>query len=271
MFRIGEFARFTRVSVKMLRHYDEIGLLPPAHVDPATGYRFYDVDQLPRLNRIVLLRDLGFGLDAIGAMLRDGDPADDSALDEVYEQRERELAEALTGTRTRLDGVRARRAMLRDGGPAADVVVRPVPAQLVATLSGRPGNDVEPLFNRLEEYVRGHGGRAARPPCCLLGDDAVTVAVPLSWRVPPRGRIAVGSLPAVERMACTVHSGGYGGLAYRLQQMLRWLAATGHRPGGPIREVYLRFGAEPDLALPEAYLARPGTEYVTELQVPLTA
>src|SRR5262245_4188558 len=69
MFRIGEFARFTRVSVKMLRHYDEVGLFQPAQVDPDTGYRYYTVDQLPRLNRIILLRDLGFGLDQIADVL----------------------------------------------------------------------------------------------------------------------------------------------------------------------------------------------------------
>jgi DNA-binding transcriptional MerR regulator len=69
MFRIGEFARFTRVSVKMLRHYDEIGLLPPARVDAATGYRYYRAAQLTRLNRILLLRELGFGLDEIARLV----------------------------------------------------------------------------------------------------------------------------------------------------------------------------------------------------------
>jgi DNA-binding transcriptional MerR regulator len=59
MFAIGEFARHGRVSVRMLRHYDEIGLLEPVRVDPATGYRSYDASQLSRLNRIVVLKDLG--------------------------------------------------------------------------------------------------------------------------------------------------------------------------------------------------------------------
>ena len=63
MFRIGEFSRFSRVSVKMLRHYDELGLLTPAHVDPQSNYRYYSADQLPRLHRIVALKDLGFRLE----------------------------------------------------------------------------------------------------------------------------------------------------------------------------------------------------------------
>ena len=69
MFSIGEFAKHGRVSVRMLRHYDAIGLLPPARVDPFTGYRSYQADQLSRLNRIVALRDLGFGLDQIAELV----------------------------------------------------------------------------------------------------------------------------------------------------------------------------------------------------------
>jgi DNA-binding transcriptional MerR regulator len=52
MFSIGEFARHGRVSVRMLRHYDAIGLLEPVRIDPATGYRFYAASQLSRLNRV---------------------------------------------------------------------------------------------------------------------------------------------------------------------------------------------------------------------------
>jgi hypothetical protein len=62
MFSIGEFARHGRVSVRMLRHYDAIGLLRPASVDAATGYRFYQARQLAELNRIIALKDLGFTL-----------------------------------------------------------------------------------------------------------------------------------------------------------------------------------------------------------------
>jgi MerR family regulatory protein len=59
-FSIGEFARHGRVSVRMLRHYDAIGLLRPACVDPVTGYRSYEVSQLAELNRLIALKDLGF-------------------------------------------------------------------------------------------------------------------------------------------------------------------------------------------------------------------
>jgi DNA-binding transcriptional MerR regulator len=62
MFSIGEFARHGRVSVRMLRHYDAIGLLRPASVDAVSGYRFYQARQLAELNRVIALKDLGFTL-----------------------------------------------------------------------------------------------------------------------------------------------------------------------------------------------------------------
>ena len=67
MLKIGEFSKLSRVSVRMLRHYDEIGLLPPASIDSATGYRYYSEDQLPVAGRITALRDMGFGLGEIQA------------------------------------------------------------------------------------------------------------------------------------------------------------------------------------------------------------
>jgi DNA-binding transcriptional MerR regulator len=69
MFKIGEFSRLSRVSVRMLRHYDQLGLLTPSQTDPFTGYRYYSAQQLPRLNRIIALRDLGFSLEQIAGML----------------------------------------------------------------------------------------------------------------------------------------------------------------------------------------------------------
>src|ERR1700684_3369715 len=73
MLNIGEFARLGQVSPRMLRHYDQLGLLKPERVDPETGYRSYGVQQLVRLHRLVALRDLGFTLEQIGDLL-DGEP-----------------------------------------------------------------------------------------------------------------------------------------------------------------------------------------------------
>lgn len=69
MLKIGEFSRLSQVTVKTLHHYDELGLLKPAHIDPITNYRFYDVEQLPRIHRIMALKEMGLSLEQIGLML----------------------------------------------------------------------------------------------------------------------------------------------------------------------------------------------------------
>jgi DNA-binding transcriptional MerR regulator len=106
MMNIGEFARLGGVSTRMLRHYDAIGLLVPAHVDPHTGRRSYDLAQLPTLNRLVALKGLGLRLDEIGPLLSDGvDPAE---LHGMLRLREAELERQVRQQRHLLDRVKAR-------------------------------------------------------------------------------------------------------------------------------------------------------------------
>lgn len=89
MLKIGEFSRLTQVSVRMLPHYDEIGLLKPAETDRLTDYRYYKEEQLPAMCRIKALKDMGFSLaDIIRIMQLDGDNA---ALDAFFEVRRAEL------------------------------------------------------------------------------------------------------------------------------------------------------------------------------------
>lgn len=76
MLKIGEFSKLSRVSIRMLRHYDEIGILKPVCIDPNSGYRYYAEDQLLVAGRISALKDMGFGLAAIGQLLaHEGDKA----------------------------------------------------------------------------------------------------------------------------------------------------------------------------------------------------
>ena len=69
MIRIGEFSRIGQVSVKTLRYYDTVELLKPTEVDPSTGYRYYSFDMLPKLNRILALKELGLSLEQIKQLL----------------------------------------------------------------------------------------------------------------------------------------------------------------------------------------------------------
>ena len=104
MFRIGEFSKLTQVSVRMLRYYDEAGLLKPAEVDRWTGHRLYSANQIPRLDRIRYLRDSGFQVSEIALALEMDDhallaaPVSYTHLD-VYKRQTMEAVEQyLNGT-----------------------------------------------------------------------------------------------------------------------------------------------------------------------------
>lgn len=99
MMTIGAFARLAQVSPRMLRHYDEIGLLVPATVDAANGYRGYEIAQLGRLHRLLALRDLGFTLEEIRPLLDD-----EVAVDELRGMLRLRQSEVAQGSPTNKRG-----------------------------------------------------------------------------------------------------------------------------------------------------------------------
>ena len=110
MFTIGDFARHGRVSVRMLRHYDAIGLLRPAHVDPTSAHRHYEAGQLAQLNRIVALKDLGFTLEQVRAML--DEQVGVEQVRGMLTLRRAELATTLATEALRLTRIEARLRMM---------------------------------------------------------------------------------------------------------------------------------------------------------------
>ncbi|MEE0777144.1 MAG: MerR family transcriptional regulator [Bacillota bacterium] len=134
MLKIGEFSKLSRVSIRMLRHYNEIGLLTPTEIDKFTGYRYYSEDQLPVLGRITALRDMGFGLSAVGEILRCYD--DKEALDRHLSLKEAELRELSTEIAQRLRLLETARKRLRKDDKAMNynVTLKTLPQRYVASV-----------------------------------------------------------------------------------------------------------------------------------------
>lgn len=88
MFKIGDFSKLTQVSIRMLRYYDEMGLLKPAKIDKFTNYRLYSTEQIPTLNKIKFLRDLGFNTSEISKAL---DQWDDKFIDSLLDNKQLEI------------------------------------------------------------------------------------------------------------------------------------------------------------------------------------
>jgi DNA-binding transcriptional MerR regulator/catechol 2,3-dioxygenase-like lactoylglutathione lyase family enzyme len=281
MFRIRDFSRFTRISVKMLRHYDELGLLKPVSIDPGTGYRYYSSDQLPRLNRIIALKDLGFKLDQIGRLLDEDLSADE--IRGMFRMRKVEIEQTLQLEQARLTHVEMRLHFLEQDAHHLkyDVVLREIAPQLVASIRQDVADEdgqIYRMFEELEAYVTQFGARAASSPLTIYYDEEylevisdVEVAVPIDHPIPETERIRVREIPALPLAACVIYTGGYERADEVLNTLMFWIEANGYRGSGPLREVYLRFGADaPEaLGLPKAFIADQSELYVTEIQLPV--
>jgi DNA-binding transcriptional MerR regulator len=272
MLRIGDFARLGRVTVKALRHYDEEGLLRPAEVDRASGYRFYTPDQLIALSRILQLKDLGFPLTEIRALIED--PA---RLGEALETRRSELSASIEADRERLARLDALSAALNEAEAPA-IVAKPVEAALALTARAwvEPGsNAIEQMFERLEAEAARTKVRADASPFLLFHEGVehadrmdVEACIPLIERggMLKAARIVGGAANA----GALVYRGAYKQTPDLFTQLARWIDANGGAIGGPLREVYLRFGAsQSGYRLPERVLARDASDYVTELVAPI--
>jgi len=86
MYKIGLFSKINKITIKTLRHYDDIGLLKPAHIDVETGYRYYSSEQLPQIHMIISLRQMGFSLEEIISMTVNGEN-----VMQYFEKREQNL------------------------------------------------------------------------------------------------------------------------------------------------------------------------------------
>ncbi|GAA4237367.1 DNA-binding transcriptional MerR regulator [Streptosporangium album] len=157
MFTIGDFAKHGRVSVRMLRHYDAIGLLRPAHVDPASGYRLYEAGQLARLNRVIALKDLGFTLQQVQSILNEHVSVEE--LRGMLRLRQAELEAAMTDAAARLTQVEARLRTIESEGrmPTDDIAVKSLPpvrlAELTGTAMSFDPQDVGPVIGPLYDEL----------------------------------------------------------------------------------------------------------------------
>jgi DNA-binding transcriptional MerR regulator/effector-binding domain-containing protein len=260
MFTIGDFARLGRVSVRMLRHYDAIGLLRPAAVDPASGYRFYRADQLGQLNRVVALKDLGFTLQQVQTIL-DGQVSVEE-LRGMLRLRRAQLEAQLATDANRLAGVEARLRMIESEGHmnTEDVVVKRVPPVRVAELtavaasyqSKHIGPVIEPLYAELIGRLEAAGVQPTGPaiayyepataPTGEPGDEVVVhAAMPVAVDSDPGYGFAVVDLPGIRSAATIIHCGDVAEVESSLQALARWIDDNGYRTDGYAREVYLEY------------------------------
>jgi DNA-binding transcriptional MerR regulator len=247
MFSIGDFARLGGVSVRTLRYYEEVDLLAPAAVDPSTGYRSYTAGQLPRLHRIVALKELGLSLSELRPLL---DELDAARLEGLLVEKRAELADRVATERARLERVERRlRSIQREGHVPTDVLLKQIPSLRVAavraTATSPTFDDVrpiaEPALYALFEAITAAGVKPNGSLFVFYEHDgerlAPVAAVDIGEQPLPEGTIEV-RLPAIDA-ATTVYEGpvDHSIVGPIYGEMVRWGEDHGYVTAGAGRDV----------------------------------
>ena len=272
MLNIGQFARLGQVSPRMLRHYDEIGLLKPSRVDPHTGYRSYDVDQLRRLHRLLALRDLGFTLEQVRSVLDDDPPVDQ--LRGMLRLRQAQIEQNVADDQARLRRVEAHLRALEGNiaMPNLDVAIKTTePLRIAEGTAAAPGfghDNLNPVFQRLVPDVLEHLNRAGSQPGIMVAwyeepadDGSVIVHAGFDiadHNVPESDRVRVVELPCI-KVASVIHRGPMNNIGSVYEALVQWIEDSGNHIAGKSRELYHQW----DQTNPDAS--------ITELQIPLAS
>ena len=267
MLKIGEFSKLVQVPVPTLRYYDQVGLLKPVEVDRFTGYRYYSASQLPRLNRILALKGLGFSLEQIAVVLAEGLTPEQmrGMLRLRHAQISQELAEMqsqLVEVEVRLQQIEREETM-----STYDVLLKQVDQQLVASVRATlpKHNAISPLYAEVYAALGPHASEAGQTLAVWYDEEYKdhdvdgAAAFLLRSHVPESGRMHVHMLPAAT-MATAVHQGSYNTLIEAHEAILKWVEANGYRIAGPSREMYLHN------TMP---IRHDDPSYVTEIQFPV--
>ena len=254
MFRIGEFSKIAQVSGRLLRYYDELGLLTPVRIDRETGYRYYSVQQLPRLNRILALKELGLTLDQIARLLEGSISTDE--IRGMLIMKKAQIEQTVREELMRFRYIESRIEQIDREGALHDyeVVLKSVPAQKFIGLretsinlttcrtAAREMNHL--LSDRLNSKLMGNFVFVLQSEIWDMEKFDVDIGFILNSHtdvavIMSNGEsLYIQELPAVELMATTMRVGwaelGHGSYA----AIGLWTEANGYRFAGPPREVF---------------------------------
>ena len=274
MFRISQFAQIAQVSSRQLRFYDQLGLLQPAHTDRETGYRSYSIRQLPRLNRILALKELGLSLEQIGPILNDG--ITPSELRGMLAMKRAQVEREIREEEIRLRHIESRIALIdRDGDTDwFDVVTKSVPAIPFLSLRYSCGRleEAAQMVCRVEldagKHLRpGHRDKLIVVALNDTGTADFDLEIGYSLTRPSKASVRIsddlvlqaGELPAVETMATVIRQGTDEDSHASFGAIGAWIEAGSYEITGACREGFLEPVSEP-----------PGlTRALVEIQFPV--
>ena len=266
MLKIGTFSRICQVSVKTLRYYDEIGLLKPAQIDRFTGYRSYSIEQLPRVNRIIALKEMGFSLEQITQVMNQGLSAEE--LSGILRLKQAEIQLRLQTDQDMLARIETRLKQIEQENqmPTYDVVIKKIEPMAVASTRGIIPSYPEQggLWNMLERYLDLNKVQPVGACFTIYHSDEpeidAEVCEPVAEVIKTSDPIKSYILPGVDAIASTIHQGPFVTIGDAYRALIKWIEENGYQICGPCREIYLR---------PAHNASQTDPQTLTEIQFPI--
>lgn len=254
MLKIGEFSRLSQVTVKTLHHYSDLGLLKPAHIDPQTNYRYYTVEQLPRIHRIMALKEVGLSLDQIGLMLNEELPSEQ--IRGMLRLRQVEIEQQIQEARKQMAMVEFRLRMIEaeTNFPELDVVIKELDPLHVLSLVVQKHHTMKGVVIALRDAIRQglvlHTGVTIdvfrgetiiplESPDIQEGQHEILIGVERSQKsisIPEIGELTAREEPGIKTAATLMLTGGDPPKGFeRVALLQRWAVAHGYGLRGRVR------------------------------------
>lgn len=245
MLKIGDFSKLSRVSIRMLRHYDDIGLLKPAEIDEFTGYRYYNEEQLFIIGRITALKDMGFALAEIVKILEIYD--DKEKLDAFLIERQKKLEELSKETEYKLMLLdSARKRLRKEQIMKYDVTVKTIPERYAATVQMviPRYEDEGMLWNMLGECKT---PLVPAEPCLAAAEFLdkeykeenveVMIWMTVKGTYQDTEHVKFQTLPPVKVASCIL-KGSYDQMNDVTATVISWMKENGYTVSGPMFNIY---------------------------------
>jgi len=268
MFKIGEFSRLTQVSIRMLRYYDETGLLTPAEIDPFTGYRLYAAEQISTLNKIVFLRDLGFNVSEIALALQNWT---DASIAAQLEEKRLEIEQTVKAEQEKLAKIELAQKDIRQQKMAINysVAIKAIPAYHVLSLRRTvPDYYAEgQLWQELSAFAAENAISVSSSTFTIYHDSDyrekevdIEICVPVANPGTDAGGFVFRQTEPVPMMACTMVHGKFENIAGAYLAFAAWLAERNqYKMSGQCRQIVHR----------GPWNEANAEHYLTEIQIPI--
>lgn len=268
MFKIGEFSKLMQVTIRMLRYYDETGLLKPAKIDPLTGYRLYSSNQIPVLNKIIYLRDSGFNVSEIITAIKSDN---DSLIIEQLDKKLIEIEEDIFIQQKRLDKIKlAKKEILSSNNEMHyNVLIKSIPSCLVFSLRKTIFDyyaEAE-LWQELSSFANEYKIDISEKCFSIYHDDDyreqdvdVELCIPVTEKAAIELPFVFRNVEAVDTMACMMVYGDFSNIAGAYLSLAKWLQ---------VNENYKMQGASRQMVHRGPWNENDPKNYLTEIQIPL--